>query len=248
MRQLCTAITVGLLLPAAMASDDDARAVVEKAIKAQGGVDKVAKLRVMRIKAEGTIELVPGQPAVPFVIEDWWQMPDRYKTTSRFELGGKKVSQTQVIDGEVGWMQFDGMTQDMPKEAVAEMREQKYAEDLDRLGFLKDKGIDLTALGESQVDGRAAVGVLVKSKGHRDVKLWFDKASGLLVKREHRVLDSGTGKEVTQEVVFSDYRETDGVRHYRALKAYRDGKKIIEAAVREIEVFDKLDKQVFVKP
>jgi hypothetical protein len=63
------------------------------------------------------------------------------------------------------------MAQDMPKEAVAEMREQKYAEDLDRLGFLKDKGIDLTALGESKVDRRAVVGVLIKSKGHRDVKL-----------------------------------------------------------------------------
>jgi hypothetical protein len=163
-------------------------------------------------------------------------------------LGGKKVNQTQALDGETGWMQFDGVNQDMPKEAVAEMREQKYAENLDRLGFLKDKGIDLTALGESKVDARAAVGILIKSKGHRDVKLWFDKESGLLVKREHRVLDTGTGMEVTQEVVFSDYRETDGVKHYRTLTAYRDGKKVIEAKVREIEFFDKLDKKVFAKP
>jgi hypothetical protein len=231
-----------------MASDDAARGVVEKAIKAQGGADKLSKLRVMRIKVEGTMSEVPGQPAIPFVLEDWWQMPAQYKTTSQFELAGKKVKQTQAIDGETGWMQFDGVTQDMPKEALAEMREQKYAEDLDRLGFLKDKGIDLTALGESKIDGQAASGVLIKSKGHRDVKLWFDKETGLLVKREHKVLDSRTGKEITQEVVFSDYRETDGVKHYRALTVYRDGKKIIEAQVREIEFFDKLDKKVFAKP
>ena len=196
MRWLCAAITVAVLFPAAMASDDAARGVVEKAIRAQGGTDKVAKLRVMRIKVEGTMSLVPDQPAIPFLIEDWWQMPDQYKSTSRFELSGKKVSQTQAIDGKVGWMQVDGMTQDLPKEAVAEMREQKFAEDLDRLGFLADKGIDLTALGESKVNGRVTVGVLIKSKGHRHVKLWFDKENGLLVKREHRVLDSGTGKEV----------------------------------------------------
>jgi hypothetical protein len=248
MRWLGAAVAAGALLTAALASDDAARSVVEKAIKAQGGAEKVAKLRVMRIKAEGTIHLVPGQPAIPFVIEDWWQMPGQYKTTSRFELGGKKVNQTQALDGETGWMQFDGMTQDMPKEAVAEMREQKYAEDLDRLGFLKDKGIDLAALGESKIDGRAAVGVLIKSKGHRDVKLWFDKESGVLVKREHRVLDSGTGKEVTQEVVFGDYRDMGGVKHYHKLTAYRDGKKVIDATVREIEFFDKLDKKVFAKP
>jgi hypothetical protein len=247
MRWSCAAVAIALLFPVAMASDDAARRVIEKAIKAQGGAVKVARLRVMRIKVEGTMSLVHGQPAIPFVLEDWWQMPDRYKTTSRFELGGKKVSQTQAIVGATGWMQLDGVTQDLPKEAVAEMREQKYAEDLDRLGFLADKGIDITALGESKVGGRVAVGVLIKSKGHRDVKLWLDKENGLLVKREHRVLDN-TGKEVAQEVVFSDYRETDGVKHYHALTAYRDGTKIIEAKVREIEFFDKLDKKVFARP
>jgi hypothetical protein len=229
-------------------ADDSARAVVEKAIKAQGGADKVARLRVMRIKVEGTMNLIPGQPSLPFVLEDWWQMPDQYKTTSRFELGGKKVSQTLAIDGEAGWMQSDGLTQELPKEALAEMREQKYAEDLDRLGFLVDKGIELTLLGEAKVGDRAAVGVLVRAKGHRDVKLYFDKESGLLVKREHRVRDSATGKEVTQEVVFGDYREADGLKHYRTLTVYRDGKKAIEAKVVELEFFDKLDRKVFARP
>lgn len=245
---LGAAVASVALFAAAKAPDDAARGVVEKAIKAQGGADKVAKLRVMRVKAEGTMNLVPGQPAIPFVIEDWWQMPDQYKTTSRFERGGKKMSQTQALDGETGWMQFDGVTQDLPNGAIAEMREQRYAEDLDRLGFLKDKRIDPSALGESKVGGRAAVGVLIKSKGHRDVKLWFDEQNGLLIKREHGVLDSGTGKEVTQAVVFSDYRESDGLKHYRALTVYRDGKKVIEAKVVEVEFFDKLDMKVFAKP
>ena len=62
------------------------------------------------------------------------------------------------------------------------------------------------------------------------------------------MLDSGTGKEVTQEVVFSDYRETDGMKHYRALTAYRDGTQVIQAKVREVEFFDKLDKKVFARP
>jgi hypothetical protein len=248
MRWLCGSMATALCFSTALASDDVARDMVEKAIKAQGGADKVAKLRIMRIKVEGTMSPIPGQPGIPFVLEDWWQMPGQYKTTSQFELAGKKVKQTQGIDGEIGWMQVDGVTQDMPKEAIAEMREQKYAEDLDRLGFLADKGTDLTALAETKVGGREAIGVVIKAKGHRDVKLFFDKESGLLVKRVHRVLDSATGKEVAQEVVFSDYRETDGVKHYRAVAAYRDGKKIIEAKVLETEFFDKLDEKVFAKP
>src|SRR5207244_9587865 len=114
-------------------AQDEGRAIVEKAIEAQGGAAKVAKRRTMRIKVEGTTDLVPGQPNLPFTIEDTWQMPNRYKTESRFQVMGKKLTQTQVIDGDKGWIQIDGQVQDMPKDALAEMKEQKYAEDLDRL-------------------------------------------------------------------------------------------------------------------
>ena len=172
-------------------------------------------------------------------------MPDQYKSITRFELGGKKVSQSQAIDGQAGWIEINGNVQAMPKEAVAEMREQKYAEDLDRLGFLGNGDFVITSLGASDV---GMIGVLVRSKGHNEVKLYFGKQSGRLLKREHPVLDATTGKDVVQEVIFGDYKETDGVPHYRTIAAYRGGKKFVEAKVVEIEFFDKLDKKVFAKP
>jgi hypothetical protein len=233
--------------PAALA-DDKARALVENAIKFHGGEEKIARLRTMRIKVAGTMDLIPGQPAVAFTIEDVWQMPDKYRTTANLTVMGMKIVQTQVINGEQGWAAMNGQAQDLPKEAVAEMREQKYAEDLDRLGFLKDKNIDLSVLDDVQVNGKSAAGVLVKAKGHREVKLYFDKATGLLVKREHPVLDSASGKEVIQEVVFADYADRDGVKHYKTITAYRGGKKVIDAKVTEIEFLDKVDPKLFAKP
>jgi hypothetical protein len=237
----------GLLVsaPAAFAQDA-ARVILKKAIQAQGGEAKLAKLQTMRIKAEGATDLVPNQPNVPFTIEDTWQMPNQYKTESSFQLMGKKFTQTQVIDGDKGWIiQADGQVQDMPNDALAEMKEQKYAEDLDRLRFLNEKGIELSVLDEIRVGGKTAVGVLVKSKGHRDVKLYFDKASGLLVKREQQVLDPSSGKEAKREVVFSDYQKKDGLKHYKKIVAFRDGKKVIEANVTEIQFFERLDPKVF---
>ena len=229
-------------------AQDQARAIIQKAIQAQGGEANVAKLRTMRIKVEGTTDLIPGQPNLPFTIEDTWQMPNQYKTSSTFQFQGKKFTQTQVIDGDKGWIQQDGQTQDLSREAIAEMKEQKYAEDLDRLGFLKEKQIELSVLEEIKIDGKPAVGVLVKSMGKRDVKLYFDKASGLLVKREHQVLDPASGKEVRQEVIFSDYQQSDGLKHYKKIVALRDGKKVIDAKVTEMEFFRKLDEKVFAKP
>jgi hypothetical protein len=70
-------------LTAVARADDKAKAIVEKAIQGQGGEDKVKKLRTMRIKVEGVMSLIPGQPATPFTIEDIWQMPDRYRTDDK---------------------------------------------------------------------------------------------------------------------------------------------------------------------
>ena len=236
------------LSPSAAFAQDGARAIVEKAIRAQGGESKLAKLKTMRIKVEGRTDLVPGQPNLPFTIEDTWQMPNQYKTSSTLEVQGRRFTQTQVIIGDKGWIQSDGQAQDLPKEAVTEIREQKYAEDLDRFAFLKEKGIEISVLDEIKVDEMPAVGVLVKSKGHRDVKLYFDKTSGLLVKRDQRVLDPSSGKEVRQEVIFSDYQEKDGLKQYKKIIALRDGKKVIDSKVTEVEFFEKLDAKVFAKP
>src|SRR5262249_6808423 len=227
---------------------DKPRAIVERAINAQGGEAKIAKLRTMRIKVEGNTDLIPGQPNFPITVEDIWKMPNRYKSTSTFQLMGNAVTQTQAIDGDTGWAQFNGQTTDQPKEALAEMKEQKYAEDLDRLGFMKEEGIELSALEETKVNEKPAAGVLGKSKGHRDVKLYFDKYSGLLVKRQHNVLDPTGRKEVSQEVLFGDFQEKDGVKHYRKIIAFRDGKKWFEGKVTELEFFEKLDDREFARP
>ena len=238
----------GFFLPIAfLRAQETARAVIEKAIEAQGGETQVAKLRIMRIKVELKMDLGPDQKDVPVILEDTWQMPDNYKTVSRFKVSGETLTHTMVIDGEKGWEQVNAQVMDLPKSRLVEFREQKHGEDLDRLAFLKEKGHELSLLEEIKIHGKPAVGALIKSKGHRDVKLYFDKSSGLLVKRE-RQIGGDAGKEVLQEVFFSDYQEQDGLKHYRKISGFHDGKKFAEGTVTEVEFFDKLDPKVFAKP
>jgi hypothetical protein len=59
------------------------------------------------------------------------------------------------------------------------MKEQKYAEDLDHCLFLSEKGFKLSAIDNIKIDDKPAVGVSVKSTGHREVNLFFDATSGL---------------------------------------------------------------------
>src|SRR5262245_20015240 len=215
----------------AMLADDKARVMVENAIKAHGGEVADAKLQTMRFKDEGTMELIPGQPAVPVTIEDIWQMPDKYRSDIVITFMGQVGTHTSVIDGDRGWSTKKSEVEDMAKEAVAEMREQIYAADLDRLGFLNDKDVDLLFLGESRIAGKPGTGVRVKSKGHRDVKLYFDSATSLLVRREHQVRDPAGGEEITQAVEFADHEVTAGVKFYKTLAVHRGDRQFMAVKV-----------------
>src|ERR1043166_3587113 len=174
-------VACALFCSAFIHAQDGARSIVEKAIQAQGGEAKVAKLKIMRIKAEGTAAVLPGQPDLLFTIEDIWQMPNWYKTTSTFQLAGQKISQTQVIDGHKGWIQMNGHTQDMPKDTIAEMKEQKYAEDLDRYprnpqDLLRKSKILFCELNPAQVFGRQSKPTMTPTPTESPGQSSFDDA------------------------------------------------------------------------
>jgi hypothetical protein len=222
--------------------------LLQRAVQAQGGESNVARLRTMRIKCEGTSAFNPGQPVVRWSLEDTWQMPDQYRSIQTFEVNGAKTSQLSVNDGKKGWIQQNGQTQAMTKDDIAERLEQEYAENLDRLQFLKDKALEIDSVEDIKIDGKPAAGVRIRSKGHRDVRLYFDMDTGLLVKREHSLFDPASGKEVVQEVYFTDYQDHHGTKYPGKLVAHRGGKIIAEIKVVEVEFFDKLDAKVFAKP
>src|SRR5439155_22836546 len=117
-----------------------------------------------------------------------------------------------VLSGDKGWTRMGDQTNEMDKDAIAEAKEQGYAGWLSTLAPLKDKQFKLATIGEVKVENRPALGVKVSSKGHRDVDLYFDKETGLLVKSEHRVKDDTSGQEVTEESFPGEYKEVQGTK------------------------------------
>jgi hypothetical protein len=222
--------------------------LLERAVQEQGGESNVARLRIMRVKCEGTSAVNAGQPAMRFSIEDTWQMPSQYRSLQIFEINGAKTSQLSVNDGTNGWIQLNGQIQAMTKDDITERLEQQYAESFDRLQFLKDKALEIESVDDIKIDGKPAAGVRIRSKGHRDVRLYFDVETGLLAKRQHRVFDPASGKEVVQEVFFTDYQDHHGTKYPGKLLDHRDGKLLAEIKVVEVEFFDKLDAKIFAKP
>ena len=89
---------------------------------------------------------------------------------------------------------------------VAELQESTYIEYVSGLLPLLKEKFELTSLGEAKVRNQPVAGVLVKSKNHPDIKLYFDKTTALLIKIEFQRKEPN-GKPMLMETYLSDYRD-----------------------------------------
>jgi hypothetical protein len=246
---LLTAAACCLAVAAGRArAEDEAQAIVAKAVKAHGGLDKLAKLKkaAFQSKAKGTVHEAGG---IDITMETSTQ-GGKFKHVVEGEVASMKFTQNLGYDGKKFWMTINGKEFKLgdQKKILAEIKEKLYAEDVAALLFFKKKGYELSPLGEVKVDGRPALGVRVSSPGHRDVNLYFDKAKGLLVKTEARSVDVMTDKEITEEKLLRDYKETDGFLIPTKVSVLHDGKKHVDLEVEEVKFVDKFEDSVFAKP
>ena len=103
------------------------------------------------------------------------------------------------------------------------------------------------ALGPAEVDGKKAEGVAVSDSARKlQVKLWFDSATGLMVKKAYHAATMGAPGEV--EEVLSDYRDTGGLKLAHKATLNRDGKKFGEVSISEFKLNPGLPDSTYQKP
>ena len=227
-------------------AEDGARAVIDRAIRAVGGAERIDKVKAGRTQTKGTLHR-DGQ-TFDFTQETFYHWPDQFKGILQLEADGHKVSVTTVSNGDRAWVNLDGRTRALEDRALDEATEERHLVNVVRLTTLKDAAFDLSSLGEVKVNGRPAVAVKVTSRGHRDVRLYFDKNTGLLVKTERRGVEPASGKEFTEEKLLSDYRDVDGLKSPRRVVINRDGTTFMEVEVTGVKYLEKLDDSVFARP
>jgi hypothetical protein len=229
-----------------IASQSRAKAIVERAIKAHGGDARLQRARNVHLKLRAKA-IVPGEEDAPFDLEIVTQLPDRYRSVLTTTIQGVPVVRTVVVNGRQGWVSLNGEVKPLSEKDLKEAQEQMYAEWLCRLLPLRDSDFELREMEEDKIQDRWVQVVNVVRKGCRDVNLYFDKQTGLLVKMEHTVLDAQSVK-TSQEVVFAGYRDTNGPKHWTRVVVSNGGKRLFEAEVVEVRFPERLDERLFQKP
>jgi hypothetical protein len=239
-----TALTLAAWAFAAVAARADDRAealaVVEKAVKAQGGAEGLTKAAVATRSGKGVLSL---GAEIAFTSEETYNLPGQVRV--KLEVG--KMQLQRVLNGDKGWQQSaGGETLELAKDRLSELQEEGYVWWLTTLAPLLKDGFDLAPLAEAKVNGRPALGVKVSARNRPDAALYFDKESGLLVKIARRARE--TGVEVNKEYFYSDYKDVDGVKVPGKEVTHVNGRKFYEVQYREYKFLGKTDEATFGRP
>jgi len=240
------AVLLGLCCRA-QAQDKEVKAVVEKAIKASGGEAALAKTNMAKAKAKGTVSI--GNMQLPFTMDAATNVPTQSRMEILFDLGGMKIKAVEVYDNGKGWSAQNGDVKEADKETLEESKLSLYTSRLTSLTpLLTDKALTVALLGEEKVNGKPAIGIKVSSKEQKDVKIYFDKDTGLVAKVSRPGVDPINKTAVRQDEYYSNYKAVDGAQVPMKILIELDGNRFIEAEFTEITFVRNFPEGTFAKP
>lgn len=225
---------------------EDAKAIIEQAAAAHGGVETLAKYPAARIKVKGTIEVQRQQ--APYSSQSVYFMPDRVRSTVTLTIQNVARTVEQVQNGDRAAMIVGGLAQHVTEAQGQELKTSMYCQNIARLvPLLKDSKFTLTAVGDKLIDDKRTAAVRVASAGHKDITLYFDAESHLLVMLERPGFDAAGG-QLDQQEFYSDFHTASGLKYAGKTKVVQNGKVTRESEVIEFQPLERVDAREFALP
>ena len=236
--------TFGRLAPA----DDNpaAKAVIDKAISALGGADKLAAVKAVTWKSKGKITYEGNENK--FNSQTTLQDLDHFRQEFEGEFGGNPIKGTTVLAGAKAWRKIGDDSSELDGDQLANQKRIVYLQLVPATILpLKEKSFKIESVTDDKIDGKPAIAFKVVGPDGKDFKIIFDKESGLPIKTIATVLGF-TGDEFTQETVYGDYKDVGGIKRATKVELKRDGMKFIEQELSDIKSLDKVDSKAFAEP
>jgi negative regulator of sigma E activity len=239
------AMTSSIAIPV-RADEKEAKATIDKAIKAMGGEEKLTGIKAFSAKGKGQIALEGND--YDFTFEMTTKGIDQYRSSYEVEVDGKKFDGVTVLDGDKGWKKEAGEVKKLDGEALAVEKRNAYLDVVPILIVpLKHNGFKLDSASDEKIGDKAVAVVRVTGPEGKEFTLYFDKESGLPVKMNGLVTD-GQGEEAMHETTFEEYKDFDGIKVATRSRIRRGDKRYIEVEGMELKVLANVEPETFVEP
>jgi hypothetical protein len=198
-------------------------------------------------------ELVIGGMDVEYTGTLAYHLPDRMRLTISGSYLNEKLVIEQVVNGDKVRNTVRLGDMDVAANGEEEKEEARFGivlQEAEQLTPLMDaKKFTLKTSEDADVNGKkAAVVVIQPSAVKREIKMYFDKESGLLLKTANRgriTGDDGESKEVYEEAYGSEYKTINGMQVATKLLINHDGKKFMTVDMSDVEVLEKIGDKEF---
>jgi hypothetical protein len=251
---MAMAAAAALAVIGSLTADDaaDARALVERALQAAGGLDRLAKPRSYTFKQELTTRTKKAPDGVTSTATFYYQPPKKYRMEEDGRFNGKPVSYVEVINGNRGWGKRDGVVRPLAPRDVAHPLEVQQGFGYKFILVLRDSSSPPTWLGRSTIGDRPVVGIKITRRvvqALEERRLFFDPVTNLLARSELRTKLS-TGGEMATEQTWDDWKMIDGVAvPHKVTHVVKDSAgTTFERTYRDFKFVDNLDPHLFDQP
>lgn len=249
MRKICGfCLVIGSMLlwaDLARSGDDQepARALIEKAIKAAGGVDNLKKHQASTWDEKG-IYYGMGE-GLPYS----GKMAMQYPAQMRMQVfAGEMEIFSIVVDNDKGWMKNPGEVRALTNKEMIDQLSNLKAGWIASLLPLKEKGFTVKVIDGEEVGKKPTSGVKVTRADYPDVTLYFDKETGMLVMSRYPTFSGEQKKMVLAEIQFQNYKLIDGAQTPLRIIIKHDGKLFVETDILNLKAAGKLDASMFAMP
>jgi hypothetical protein len=228
------------------ADEKEARAVIDKAIKAAGGEEKLTRARVLTWTVKGTVTINGNDGALTgkTTVEGL----DHYRAEFEADINGNPIKGVVVLNADKGWRKTGDETTELDADILANEKRSAYLQLSTMLLVpLKGKGFKIESAADEKVGDKPASVVKVTGPDGKDFTLYFDKESGLPAKLVAKMIGRD-GEEFTQESKYSDYKVFDGIKKATKVENKRNGEPFIVGEVIEFKVLEKVEPDTFTEP
>ena len=240
------AAAVSLVTAPIRADEDQVKQILDKAIQALGGEEKLSKAEAFTWKSKGKITIEGNQNEIS--TEATIQGLDHFQSIFDGEFNGNKVKGIAVLNGEKGWRKFGDQSMDMDADAIKNEKRTVYLMVVPAtIVPLKSKGFKVESAPDETIKSKPAAVLKVTGPDGKDFTLYFDKESGLPVRLVAKVI-GWTGEEFVQDSTFSDYKDFGGFKKAAKTAIKRDGEDFLEVEITDFKVLDKVPADTFAEP
>jgi hypothetical protein len=228
-------------------ADKESSLILDKGIKALGGETRLTKIKGFswNSRAKLTLGGIEHDLQLRSVSAGHGRLRQEFEGT----VNGEKIKGVIIATEGKAWRRIGDMTTELMGDELSQQKRSAYLT-ATPVALLPLKGNDfkVTVAADDTIDGKPAAGIkVVPLSDGKEFLLYFDKQSGLPLKQVAKVMGF-MGGEVTQETVFSDFAEFDGIKSPRKVEIRHEGQPFLIQEVTEFKILDQPEPGNFDEP